>query len=120
MLTLESSRQSTLLSHAARSAAYLRSREDEKTRRKREALRKIAPGFEPLGGTLVPTKVGAGLNVAAQELEAAGVSGSGSNELAGRSVMDDLVDQLAALDSSTNVTLPQSTPSMYPPTNTNK
>lgn len=104
VLTLESSRQSTLLSHAARSAAYLRSREEDKARRKREALRKIAPGFEPMGGTLVPTKV-----TTPRDTTAAGSGGivpgpisisSNPVNVAGRSVMDDLVDQLAALDSA--------------------
>ncbi|KAJ7032500.1 hypothetical protein C8F04DRAFT_958767, partial [Mycena alexandri] len=56
ILTLESSRRTTLASHATRREEYLRSRADEKERRKRDALRRIAPGFEPAGHLLVPTK----------------------------------------------------------------
>lgn len=84
----------------ARRAAYLKSRDEDKVRRKREALRRVAPGFEPESGPLVPKQMGGG------------ALGSGSNKathaqgpiLGGsaqpRSVMDDVVDQLAALDSS--------------------
>lgn len=56
VLTVEASRRSTLAAHAARREAYLKAREEEKERRKREALRKIAPGFEPKSTPLVPTK----------------------------------------------------------------
>jgi len=45
-----------MAAHAARREAYLRSRDDDKERRKRDALRRIAPGFEPYGGPLVPTR----------------------------------------------------------------
>ena len=55
-MTLESSRRKTIAAHAARREAYLHSRDDEKERRKREALWRIAPGFEPHSGPLVPTK----------------------------------------------------------------
>ncbi|KAJ7102562.1 hypothetical protein B0H15DRAFT_815180 [Mycena belliarum] len=88
ILTLESSRRSTLEAHALRHEAYLRARADEKERRKRDALRRIAPGFEPgEGHLLVPTK-------------RASVVAPVSPPQPPRSVMDDLVDQLAALESS--------------------
>lgn len=91
-MTLESARQHTLAAHAARREAYLRSREDEKERRKREALRRIAPGFEPQGNPLVPVRVERPLSGSSQPA-------SDHNEpLAPKSVMNDLVDQLAALD----------------------
>ena len=56
VVTLESSRRKTIAAHATRREAYLRSRDDEKERRKRDALWRIAPGFEPHSGPLVPTK----------------------------------------------------------------
>ena len=48
VVNVEDARRSTLAAHAARRDAYLRAREDEKERRKRDALRRIAPGFDPL------------------------------------------------------------------------
>ncbi|KAJ7222618.1 hypothetical protein GGX14DRAFT_558709 [Mycena pura] len=90
VLTLESSRRATLASHEARRDAYLRSRADEKERRKRDALRRIAPGFEPEGHLLVPTK--------RSSLAAAAPAVSSTSQP--KSVMEDLVDQLAALDSA--------------------
>ncbi|KAJ6498048.1 hypothetical protein C8R47DRAFT_1212371 [Mycena vitilis] len=47
---------SSSVSHATRRDEYLRARADEKEQRKRDALRRIAPGFEPQGHLLVPTK----------------------------------------------------------------
>ena len=75
-------------------------RKDEKQRRKREALRRIAPGFEPRGALLVPVKMGPALDQQQQRKE----DGAGSSAAAGqgghpRDVMDDLVDRLAALES---------------------
>jgi len=92
VVTLESSRQATLTAHAARREAYLRARDDEKVKRKRDALRKVAPGFEPLAGTLVPTKVSKPASKDEQP--------PSSQPARVRSVMDDLVDQLAALDAT--------------------
>lgn len=89
VITLESSRRSTIAAHTARREEYLRSRESEKERRKRDALRKIAPGFEPSGNVLVPTKS-----------VSSGGNEEGKTHERTRSVMDDLVDQLAALDSA--------------------
>ena len=91
-MTLESSRRQTLAAHAARREALLRAREDEKERRKRDALRKIAPGFEPQGMPLVPTKKAAGGDHDTR-------TGQTVHQ---KSVMDDLVDQLAALDSTSS------------------
>ncbi|KAJ6573860.1 hypothetical protein DFH09DRAFT_1151274 [Mycena vulgaris] len=89
ILTLEASRRTTLAAHTTRREAYLRSRADEKERRKRDALRRIAPGFEPgEGHLLVPTK---------RSSVIAPVSPPPP-----RSVMEDLVDQLAALDSASS------------------
>ena len=86
---MESSRRNTLAAHAARRDAYLKSREEEKERRERNALRKIAPGFEPHGGPLVPVR-GAKQNLGGNREVEVGVPP--------RDVMDDLVDQLAALE----------------------
>ncbi|KAJ7480016.1 hypothetical protein B0H11DRAFT_2026197 [Mycena galericulata] len=90
VLTLESSRRTTLAAHAERREAYLRARAEEKERRKRDALRRIAPGFEPgEGHLLVPTKRSSVITTAPAVAPTPP-----------RSVMDDLVDQLAALDSA--------------------
>ncbi|KAI0371299.1 hypothetical protein BV20DRAFT_1051706 [Pilatotrama ljubarskyi] len=100
VLTLEASRRSTLAAHAARREAYLKAREEEKERRKREALRRIAPGFEPKATPLVPTKRLSGVP------GDSGTSGEPPSQSEGdgahkrtKSVMEDLVDQLAAMDS---------------------
>jgi len=78
---VESSRRSTIAAHTARRQAYLLAREEEKEKRKRDALRKIAPGFEPQA-VLVPIRA---------------ASNTETNE--GKSVMDNLAEQLAALES---------------------
>ncbi|QRW00640.1 hypothetical protein RhiJN_28658 [Ceratobasidium sp. AG-Ba] len=95
IITLESSRQSTLAAHAARRDAYLRAREEEKVRKKKEALRRIAPGFDPDMGALMPTKLSpaptGAPHVTANHLETVSPTP--------RTAMDDLVDQLAAMES---------------------
>jgi hypothetical protein len=97
VVTLESSRRKTIEAHATRREAYLRSRDDDKERRKRDALRRIAPGFEPHSGPLVPTR-----NVG--NTFEGGAAGYERYEQQphqqSRSVMDDLVDELALLDSA--------------------
>jgi hypothetical protein len=98
-VTLESSRRKTIAAHATRREAYLRSRDDDKERRKRDALRRIAPGFEPHSGPLVPTRnTGSSMNTTTYEGGAAGYEQPHHQQ--SRSVMDDLIDQLAALDSA--------------------
>ncbi|KAG8694014.1 hypothetical protein FRC09_010119 [Ceratobasidium sp. 395] len=99
IITLESSRQSTLAAHAARRDAYLRAREEEKVRKKKEALRRIAPGFDPDMGALLPTK----LSSAPTSTPGVPASHSGTVSPAPRSAMDDLVDQLAAMESKTSM-----------------
>ncbi|KAF8346460.1 hypothetical protein F5887DRAFT_962122 [Amanita rubescens] len=84
VLSVESSRRSTIAAHTARRQAYLLAREEEKEKRKRDALRKIAPGFEPQA-VLVPIR--AASNTEPNEGEQT------------KSVMDNLVEQLAALES---------------------
>ncbi|KAG7092510.1 hypothetical protein E1B28_008861 [Marasmius oreades] len=97
VLAMESSRRETLAAHTVKREAYLNARNDEKERRRREALRKIAPGFE--GSVLVPTRAS---SAPAHPLEQS--SSTPSSPPPGhrhtRSVMDDLVDHLAALDSN--------------------
>ncbi|PBK87251.1 hypothetical protein ARMGADRAFT_1055124 [Armillaria gallica] len=96
ILTVESSRRTTLAAHTARREAFLRARDDEKERRKREALRKIAPGFEPAGSVLVPTKTS---NPPSHTTPGPELPTGSSSHQPSKSVMEDLVDQLAALDS---------------------
>ncbi len=100
VLTLEASRRSTLAAHAARREAYLKAREEEKERRKREALHRIAPGFEPKSTPLVPTKRFSGVPVQpGSSGEAGSQTGEGGGHQRTKSVMEDLVDQLEAMDS---------------------
>lgn len=101
VLTLESARRSTLAAHAARHDAYLRQREEEKERRRREALRRVAPGFEPTEGTLVPVKVSKPEPAPSDPLHSSG-SGSAPGHERQKSVMEDLVDHLAALDTASS------------------
>ncbi|KAF9009098.1 hypothetical protein BDQ17DRAFT_1275520 [Cyathus striatus] len=98
IITLESTRRSTIASHATRREAYLRLREEEKQRRERDALKKIAPGFIPHGTPLVPTKPTAPDTFHA-EGHASNISQRVNDHVRSRSVMDDLVDQLAAMNS---------------------
>ncbi|KAG0699196.1 hypothetical protein DFH29DRAFT_983606 [Suillus ampliporus] len=77
ILTVESSRRTTLAAHTARRESYLRAREDERERRRRDALRRVAPGFDP-AAPLVPVRAEHG------EVK--------------KDVMDDLVDQLARME----------------------
>ncbi|KAF7311654.1 hypothetical protein MKEN_01068800 [Mycena kentingensis (nom. inval.)] len=98
IITLESSRRSTLAAHQAQRDAYLRARSEEKERRKREALRRIAPGFEPAGQLLVPTKRSSVIATPSPP-----PAGQPSQP---RSVMEDLVDQLAALESASSISPP--------------
>jgi len=106
VVTLESSRRTTVAAHTARREAYLRSRDDDKERRRRDALRRIAPGFEPHSGPLVPTR-NTGNPMTTDE---GGAKGYEQPQQQSRSAMDDLVDQLAALDSATSSSYPLSKP----------
>lgn len=101
MVTLESARQSTVAAHSVRRESYLKMREEEKARRKKEALRRVAPGFEPDSGPMVPRRIGDLASKRIDELVVTGGSGvPGTAEPQARSVMDDLVDQLAAMTSN--------------------
>lgn len=99
VLALEAARRSTLAAHAARLEALLNARAERKARAQAEALRRVAPGFEPQGGMLVPDKVvrtGSGVG---GEKEGDGGEEQKPGHERQRSVMDDLVDHLAALES---------------------
>jgi len=104
ILNIESNRRASIEAQTSRHEAYLRAREEEKQRRKREALRRIAPGFEPRSAPLVPVKTGAALGEQqgqGQERQEGGGDGdavAAGQDLPQRDVMDDLVDRLAALE----------------------
>jgi hypothetical protein len=101
---MESNRHAMIATNAARREKYLRAREDEKQRRKREALRRIAPGFEPRSAPLVPVKTGAALGQQQQgqgsEQQREERGGEYSQGQPKKDVMDDLVERLAALEDS--------------------
>ncbi|KJA15841.1 hypothetical protein HYPSUDRAFT_207516 [Hypholoma sublateritium FD-334 SS-4] len=104
VINVEDARRSTLAAHATRRDAYLRAREDERERRKRDALRRIAPGFDPRSTPLVPTR-----GPSSTAVSPPGFMGSLSPDHPPvRSVMDDLVNQLAALDSASSTPGPGS------------
>ncbi|KAF9447041.1 hypothetical protein P691DRAFT_776426 [Macrolepiota fuliginosa MF-IS2] len=108
IITLESSRRTTIAAHAARREAYLSSRVEELERRRRDALHRIAPG---LGTVLVPTRASPSTSAHVQGTSTPGygsTGGPGSVQVQSpgeqdkeRNVMDDLVNQLAALESRT-------------------
>lgn len=112
ILNIESNRRTSIAAQAERHEAHLHAREEEKQRRKREALRRIAPGFEPRSAPLVPVKTGAALGQQQQQQQEGKGQGQeerrreggraigGGQNLPQRDVMDDLVDRLAALEDS--------------------
>jgi len=91
---IEATRQSTFNSLMDRCEAHLKLRQEEKERRKKEALWKVAPGFEPSAGTLVPQRVGTGSSQPNAQ------SGSLPTQNVPKDPMADLVDQLAALEAA--------------------
>ncbi|KZV73882.1 hypothetical protein PENSPDRAFT_602178 [Peniophora sp. CONT] len=95
VLSLESARAQTQAAHAARRSALLTARTEERERRRRAALARVAPGFDG-SGLLVPTR---------KETAQTGTPDSvaaipAPKEERRRDVMDDLVDELARLESS--------------------
>lgn len=96
VLALESSRRHTLATYAARRERLLHARDDEKEQRRREALRRVAPGFDGnAGAALEPVRGGAGSDLApSEDLNRRGRGGD---------VMDDLVDQLERMAAGTDV-----------------
>jgi hypothetical protein len=102
VLTLESSRRSTLATYAARREGLLRSREDEKEQRRRAALRRVAPGFDGNAGTpLEPMRSAAAAAPTSEKHQPTGGQGL-ENRLGGSiDVMDNLVDELERMVTST-------------------
>ncbi|KAL1756919.1 hypothetical protein FB107DRAFT_289699 [Schizophyllum commune] len=98
VIAAESARRGSFAADAARHERYLRDREDEKLRRRKEALRRVAPGFDP-DAVLVPTKTGQ-----TQGTTTLGDSSAPTGHQRSRSVMDDLVDQLAQMEASSGKT----------------
>ena len=66
-------------------------------------MRRVAPGFEPESGPLVPDKVSMTGDGSGDAEKGIG-SGETNTHTRQRSVMDDLVDHLAALDASKSST----------------
>jgi len=98
ILKVGSNRRAMIAAHASRHEAYLCAREEEKQRRKREVLRRIAPGFEPSSTPLVPVRTGAAaLDLQQGKQEQQHEMGRDPPQ---KDVMDDLVDKLAALEDS--------------------
>jgi len=99
---MDPNNRAVIATNAVRREEYLRAREDEKQRRKREALRRIVPGFEPRSAPLVPVKNGAALGQQQQrqrsEQRREETGGENSQGRPQRDVMDDLVERLAALE----------------------
>lgn len=105
VLALESSRRNTIAAHAVRREALLRARDDERQRRKREALRRVAPGFEGNDAVLMPVRVkppdvnNASNDTIGERQPSAARSVDGANDGQGQvGTLDDLADQLARLD----------------------
>ncbi|KAI9460809.1 hypothetical protein HD554DRAFT_1564446 [Boletus coccyginus] len=101
ILTLESSRRSTLATYVARREGLLRSREDEKEQRRREALRRVAPGFDGNAGTSLEPMRSHGTTASSEKHPPP--SGQVSENKGGGSVdvMDNLVDELERMVSTT-------------------
>lgn len=107
VITLEQARRRTLSAHAARREALLASRAEDKERRKREALRRIAPGFEPQGAPLVPVRKSLDAGSASQQQHVKEVVDEMHKNVAGeekvRDVMADLVDSLERMDAGSRM-----------------
>ena len=113
VLTLESSRRSTIAAHTARREEYLRQREMEKERRKKEALKRIAPGFDPAAVLIPETRQGHKSSASVDTgLRPEQLDGNVGHQRS-RSVMDDLVETLAALDAAKSP--PPAPPALSPP-----
>ncbi|KAI0030244.1 hypothetical protein K488DRAFT_79728 [Vararia minispora EC-137] len=97
ILTLEQSRRQTVAAYAARRESLLRARADERERRRRDVLRRIAPGFEGGAGVLTPDRRG---SRGPEQMVAQGSEGTIEGEAEKREgdVMDRLVDELARMD----------------------
>lgn len=101
VLRLESSRRNTLAAHTARREALLQAREDEKEQRRREALRRVAPGFEGDGSVLMPVRVSSdSTGGAGSDTERVQCRGPGSPLNVHVDAMDDLANQLARLETT--------------------
>ncbi|TFK22509.1 hypothetical protein FA15DRAFT_671475 [Coprinopsis marcescibilis] len=107
LTTLSANRRHTLAAHTLSRQTYLANREKEKERRRREALRRIAPGFADAdGGMLVPEHRAVPGHKGSSSVDfsssSATADGTTSAHQRSRSAMDDLVDRLAALDAASS------------------
>jgi hypothetical protein len=91
VLIVETTRRANLSADAARREAYLKAREAEEERRMKEQLRRIAPGFEPGAEILSPIP-----KMFLPSKKGESHEGRKTHE---NLVMDDLVDQLAKMES---------------------
>lgn len=111
ILTIESSRRSTHAASTARREGLLRSREDDKEQRRREALRRVAPGFDGNATPLEPVRAAAAAAFEKQQSQAEPSMTGGQVLEGGRGrgprsvdVMDELVDELERMTTATTTT----------------
>lgn len=97
VITLESSRRSTLAAHTARREAYLQQRAERREKRRLDAIHRVAPGFNE-GAVLVPVKRSSTVPAAAPGAITSLLDSENEMHAQGpKDVMVDLVEGLARM-----------------------